>query len=92
MWLATCQVVLIKGDANYRRLLGDLHWAHDTDFAELMECVGAGALRFVAVALALASPPNPIAPMAAGAAPQVLARWDDGRRAPHLQERRARRR
>ena len=30
-------VVITKGDANYRRLLGDLHWRHDTDFAELME-------------------------------------------------------
>ena len=29
-------LVITKGDANYRRLLGDRHWAHDTDFAELM--------------------------------------------------------
>ena len=30
-------VVITKGDANYRRLLGDLHWPHDTNFAELMD-------------------------------------------------------
>jgi len=29
-------LVLLKGDANYRRLLDDRHWAHDTNFAELM--------------------------------------------------------
>ena len=29
-------LVITKGDANSRRLLGDRHWAHDTDFAELM--------------------------------------------------------
>lgn len=28
-------VVITKGDANYRRLLGDLHWAHDYSFADL---------------------------------------------------------
>ena len=28
-------VVITKGDANYRRLLGDLHWAHDFSFSEL---------------------------------------------------------
>lgn len=27
------EVVILKGDANYRRLLGDLHWPYDTDFA-----------------------------------------------------------
>ncbi|CAK0885302.1 unnamed protein product [Prorocentrum cordatum] len=28
------EVVILKGDANYRRLLGDLHWPYATDFAE----------------------------------------------------------
>jgi len=28
--------VLLKGDANYRRLLGDRHWPHDTPFSPLM--------------------------------------------------------
>jgi len=27
-------VVVLKGDANYRRLLGDLHWPYDTDFVD----------------------------------------------------------
>ncbi|CAK8987312.1 unnamed protein product [Durusdinium trenchii] len=27
-------VVILKGDANYRRLLGDLHWPYDTDFVD----------------------------------------------------------
>lgn len=35
--LGAASIVLLKGDANYRRLLGDLHWPHDTDFAQLME-------------------------------------------------------
>ena len=26
-----------RQDANYRRLLGDLHWAHDTPFATLLD-------------------------------------------------------
>lgn len=26
--------VILKGDANYRRLLGDLHWPYDTDFSD----------------------------------------------------------
>lgn len=32
---AAAAVVITKGDANYRRLLGDLHWAHDYSFSEL---------------------------------------------------------
>lgn len=34
--LARAALVITKGDANYRRLLGDRHWAHDASFAELM--------------------------------------------------------
>mmetsp|Transcript_9809 Transcript_9809/g.31053 ORF Transcript_9809/g.31053 Transcript_9809/m.31053 type:complete len:142 (+) Transcript_9809:1020-1445(+) len=34
--LAEAVLVLTKGDANFRRLLGDLHWPHDTEFADLM--------------------------------------------------------
>merc|ERR1712137_101203 len=29
-------LVIVKGDANYRRLVGDRHWRHDTDFADFM--------------------------------------------------------
>lgn len=31
--LAACDLVILKGDANYRRLLGDAHWAPTTPFA-----------------------------------------------------------
>jgi len=31
-WLAGQDFVVVKGDANYRRLVGDLHWGHDTPF------------------------------------------------------------
>ena len=34
--LGRADVVITKGDANYRRLLGDLHWAHDASFQDLM--------------------------------------------------------
>lgn len=34
--LAPAKVVLIKGDANYRRLLGDRHWPFTTAFAEIV--------------------------------------------------------
>ena len=34
--LQAAAIVITKGDANYRRLLDDRHWAHDTNFAELM--------------------------------------------------------
>ena len=30
--LAACDLVIAKGDAMYRRLLGDRHWPHDTPF------------------------------------------------------------
>ena len=33
--LSAAQLVISKGDANYRRLLGDCHWAFDTPFAEI---------------------------------------------------------
>ena len=28
----SAQLVITKGDANYRRLIGDLHWRHDVSF------------------------------------------------------------
>jgi len=34
---AAAALVLTKGDANYRRLLGDLHWAHDTPFGAVCD-------------------------------------------------------
>lgn len=32
--MASATLVISKGDANYRRLLGDRHWPHSTPFAE----------------------------------------------------------
>jgi hypothetical protein len=34
--LARSQLVISKGDANYRRLLGDRHWPYTTPFAEIV--------------------------------------------------------
>ncbi len=33
--LARLDIVIVKGDANYRRLVGDLYWPHTTSFADL---------------------------------------------------------
>lgn len=35
-WLAGQDFVVVKGDANYRRLVGDLHWGHDTPFQSVV--------------------------------------------------------
>mmetsp|Transcript_0 Transcript_0/g.1 ORF Transcript_0/g.1 Transcript_0/m.1 type:complete len:414 (-) Transcript_0:94-1335(-) len=35
--MGSAALVICKGDANYRRLLGDLHWPHDLSFQRLME-------------------------------------------------------
>jgi hypothetical protein len=34
--LSAADIVIIKGDANYRRLLGDLHWGPTTPIAEIV--------------------------------------------------------
>ena len=34
--LAAADIVLSKGDANYRRLLGDLHWDPTTPFEDIV--------------------------------------------------------
>ncbi|HLP87179.1 MAG TPA: damage-control phosphatase ARMT1 family protein [Nostocaceae cyanobacterium] len=34
--LAKSNLVIIKGDANYRRLLGDRHWDYTTNFADIV--------------------------------------------------------
>lgn len=34
--LAKSDLVLVKGDANYRRLLGDRHWPYTTPFADIV--------------------------------------------------------
>jgi hypothetical protein len=34
--LSQMDLVIVKGDANYRRLLGDAHWPHETPFADVV--------------------------------------------------------
>jgi hypothetical protein len=34
--LAKSNLIIVKGDANYRRLLGDLHWDFTTNFADIV--------------------------------------------------------
>lgn len=34
--LAKSNLIVVKGDANYRRLLGDLHWDFTTNFADIV--------------------------------------------------------
>ncbi|MFM7371088.1 MAG: damage-control phosphatase ARMT1 family protein, partial [Sphaerospermopsis kisseleviana] len=34
--LAKSNLIVVKGDANYRRLLGDLHWDYTTNFADIV--------------------------------------------------------
>jgi hypothetical protein len=34
--LAQSSLVISKGDAHYRRLLGDRHWPFETDFRKIM--------------------------------------------------------
>ena len=34
--LARSSLIISKGDANYRRLLGDLHWPYTTPFADIV--------------------------------------------------------
>lgn len=34
--LAACDLVIVKGDANYRRLVGDYHWTVTTPFAQVV--------------------------------------------------------
>jgi uncharacterized protein with ATP-grasp and redox domains len=34
--LSTANLIVIKGDANYRRLLGDRHWDFSTNFADIV--------------------------------------------------------
>lgn len=50
-------VVILKGDANYRRLLGDLHWPYDTDFGAYVQSfwpsAGLVALRTMKSGVAL---------------------------------------
>jgi len=57
---AQAELVITKGDANYRRLLGDLHWPHDADFAELMAYwpTSVAALRTCKSGVLVGTPPE----------------------------------
>ncbi len=44
--LAASSLIISKGDANYRRALGDLHWAFDQPYAEIVDYMPA---RFAAL-------------------------------------------
>jgi hypothetical protein len=61
--LATTTLTVSKGDANYRRLLGDRHWPYDTPFAAIVS-------YFPAPLLALRTLKSEVA---AGIAPERLA-------------------
>ncbi len=42
--LAPAHLIISKGDANYRRALGDVHWPADTPFAQIVSYLPAPAL------------------------------------------------
>ncbi len=67
--LSAAQLVISKGDANYRRLLGDCHWAFDTPIADILSYFPAPvvALRTFKSEVAAGLPPT---------APNNLSRQD----------------
>ncbi len=67
--LSAAQLVVSKGDANYRRILGDCHWAFDTPFADIARYFPAPlvALRTFKAEVAAGLPPD---------APATLSRAD----------------
>jgi len=60
--LKTARLVIVKGDANYRRLLGDRHWDFTTPFAEIVHYFPAPvvALRTLKAELACGLQPKQI--------------------------------
>ncbi|GAB4376547.1 MAG: damage-control phosphatase ARMT1 family protein [Elainellaceae cyanobacterium] len=60
--LKSAHLVLIKGDANYRRLLGDYHWDFTTPFAEIVSYFPAplAALRTMKAELACGLQPSQV--------------------------------
>jgi uncharacterized protein with ATP-grasp and redox domains len=58
--LSASRLVIFKGDANYRRLLGDLHWRTDDDFAAILRGFPAAllALRVLKSELAVGLQPG----------------------------------
>jgi hypothetical protein len=60
--LSAEKLVLVKGDANYRRLLGDRHWPFTTSFDEIMAYFPSpiAALRTLKSELACGLAPNQV--------------------------------
>ncbi len=67
--LSVAQLVISKGDANYRRLLGDCHWAFDTPFPDI-------AGYFPAPLVALRTFKSEVAAGLSSAATESLSRQD----------------
>jgi uncharacterized protein with ATP-grasp and redox domains len=66
--LAQMDLVIVKGDANYRRLLGDAHWPHETPFADVVSYFPAPlvALRTFKSEVAVGLAPGRAAELARG--------------------------
>lgn len=63
--LQAAHLVISKGDANYRRLLGDRHWVFDDSFADIVAYFPAPllALRTLKSEIVAGLPPDQIAAM-----------------------------
>jgi hypothetical protein len=42
--IGTATLLIVKGDANYRRLLGDRHWDTNTPFPDVVDYLPCGVL------------------------------------------------
>ncbi len=60
--LSQSSLIIVKGDANYRRLLGDRHWPYSTPFADILSYAPAPllALRTLKAEVASGLPPERI--------------------------------
>ena len=61
--LGAADLLISKGDANYRRLVGDRHWPYHTPFPEVVDYlpVPAVALRTLKAEVAVGLPPDTVA-------------------------------
>ncbi len=64
--LALSSLIIVKGDANYRRLLGDRHWPYSTPFVDVLSYTPAPllALRTLKAEVASGLPPDRILELA----------------------------
>ncbi len=77
--LQSAALVIVKGDANYRRFIGDAFWAHETPFADVVSGLGMALLMLRTLKS------DPLVGISAGVAEQLQAlderwRWN-GKRA-----------